>query len=118
MNPGRRAAATEYAQRVNQAAAWLRQWPPTEVVQRMTRLYGLSERQARRYVQAAQRGPVPLAIPEAKVVFTVKVPASLPARLRQMARHEGRSLSEVVSQALEEFLQRREAGHRGSRQEG
>lgn len=117
MNPGRRAALTEYAQRVNQAAMLLRNSTPEEVIAEVARLYGLSPRQARRYVQAAQRARGPVPVPEAKVVFTVKVAASLPPRLRERARSEGRTLSDLVGEALEQFLQHPEPGSRGSGQE-
>jgi transposase-like protein len=114
MNPGRRAAAGEYVQRVNRAARLLRQVGSLgEVIAKVARLYAISPRQARRYVEAAQqmRGPLPL--PEAKVVLTVKVPASLPMRVRQRAHAEGRSLSDLVTRALDAYLRRRPPGPRG-----
>ena len=65
--------------------------------------FGCSPRQARRYVdQAAASGRVP--VPEATVVFTVKVPAWLADAVRDHARGSGRTISAVVTQALEEFL--------------
>ena len=45
-----------------------------------------SERQARRYVPAAQLAPDGVVVPERTAVFTVKLPASLIARLRTVAR--------------------------------
>jgi transposase-like protein len=114
MNPGRRAAAGEYVQRVNRAARLLRQVGSLgEVIAKVARLYAVSPRQARRYVEAAQqvRGPLPL--PEAKVVLTVKVPASLPVRVRQRAHAEGRSLSDLVTCALNAYLRRRPPSSRG-----
>jgi len=38
------------------------------------------------------------------VVFTVKVPVRLAAAVRDHARASGRTISAVVTQALEEFL--------------
>jgi len=54
--------------------------------------------------QAAASGRVP--VPEATVVFTVKVPARLAGGVREHARLSGRTISAVVAQALEEFLAR------------
>jgi hypothetical protein len=67
--------------------------------------FGCSQRQARRYVQrAAAGGPVPAPAPTA--VFTVKLPVALVARVRVYAAGSGRTISAVVTQALEEFLSR------------
>ena len=67
--------------------------------------FGLSERQARRYVErAAACGPVQ--VPPATTVFTVKLPVQLAARVRRQARASGRTISSLVGQALEEFLSR------------
>jgi len=119
MNPGRQAAAGEYARRVNRAAVLLRQLrSPREVMTRVARLYAISFRQARRYVEAAQRLRAPLPIPEAKVVFTVKVPASLPPHVRQRARAEGRSMSAVVTSALTAYLHHQGPGARAGTREG
>ena len=84
---------------------------------KLARLYAVSTRQARRYLHAAQRARRPLPIPEAKVVFTVKVPASVPARVRKRARAEGCTLSDLVSRALTVYLQRRSSGARGHKRE-
>lgn len=113
MNPGRRAAASEYVQRVNRAAGLLQRRSPREVVASVARRYAVSVRQAWRYVQAAQQLRAPLPIPESKVVFTVKVPASVPARIRRQAQVEGCSLSDLVSRALDAYLRHRGAGVRG-----
>jgi len=45
-------------------------------------------------------------VPETSVVFTVKLPASLAARVRLHAREAGVTISAVVAGALSEFLQR------------
>jgi hypothetical protein len=118
MNPGRRAARDEFARRVNRARALLRRGvAPREVMRTMVRLYRVSPRQAHRYLDAAQQAATPWPVPESNVVFTVKVPQSLPPKLRQVARAEQRTLSEVVAQALAEFLQRRQAQPGGGGQE-
>ena len=45
----------------------------------------------------------------ARVVFTVKLPASLADRVRERARQTGVTISALVAQALTEFLGRRRA---------
>lgn len=73
--------------------------------------FGVSQRQARRYVdQAVAGGLVP--VPEASVVFTVKVPAVLAERVRAHARERQTTISAVVTGALSEFVTR---GRRGRR---
>jgi transposase-like protein len=114
MNPGRRAAAGEYVRRVNRAVRLVqRRKAPGAVIRELARVYAISARQAQRYVQAAQRVRAPLPVPEPKVVFTVKVPASVPPRVRARARAEGCSLSALVSRALTTYLGRRPRDTRG-----
>jgi predicted transcriptional regulator len=48
-------------------------------------------------------------VPEETMVFTVKLPAALVARVRARARESGSTISAVVAQALTEFLA---SGHR------
>ena len=84
---------------------------PAEAVTRLAAQLGVSTRQAARYVQAAQQQSVPLSIPEAKDVFTVKLPKSLMRRVRQRARAQEQSISDWVAHALEEQL-------RGGRRHG
>jgi hypothetical protein len=107
MAGGRRARSDEYAVRVNAAAELLAAGVAVaEAVRELAARFGLSERQARRYVERAAAGGGPVAVPEAGVVFTVKVPAGLAGRVRSHAAESGRTISAVVAQALEEFLTR------------
>ena len=80
--------------------------------------FGISLRQARRYVeQAAATGPT--AVPETTTVFTVKLPATLVARVRERARETGTTISALVAQALTEFLAgATESAHAGERPGG
>ena len=64
--------------------------------------FSVAVRQGRRYVDAAQAGPIQ--VPEANVVFTVKLPASLAARVREHAHEQGVTISAAVTWALVEFL--------------
>jgi len=106
MTDGRRARADQRARRINAAAELLDGGMGTaDVARQIARRFQLSERQARRYVDAArERGPV--AVPEPAVVFTVRLPAGLVARLRRHARASGRTLSSLVAEALEQWLER------------
>ena len=52
-------------------------------------------------------------MPGAKIVFTVKLPASLARQVRRAARATGQSISALVSEALSEFLDRHHGGGRG-----
>lgn len=111
----RRAKAEQSAHRINTADELLRSGMDlAQAARRLARRYKVSERQARRYLEAArQSGPVP--VPGPKVVFTVKVEAHLARRIRSYARMADKSISQVVAQALEEFLQRSRSGPGGGR---
>ena len=75
---------------------------PVEVAGVVAQRFSVSVRQGRRYVEAAQAGPIQ--VPEANVVFTVKLPASLAARVRDHAHEQGVTISAAVTRALAEFL--------------
>jgi len=97
-----RSSIAQYSRRVNQALQFLnRPLSPAEVVTRLAAQLGVSTRQAARYVRSAQQQSVPLPIPEAKDVFTVKLPKSLIRRVRQRARAQAQPISDWVAQALE-----------------
>ncbi|MFL6187556.1 MAG: ribbon-helix-helix protein, CopG family [Actinomycetes bacterium] len=76
-----------------------------EAARRLAGRYGLSERQARRYVERARHGGQ-VQVPGAMVVFTVKLPADLAGRIRSVARARRQTISALVAQALTEFLDR------------
>jgi len=110
-----RVDAGEYARRVNAAAGQLESGVPVaEAARLLAERFGCSVRQARRYVErAAQAGR--REAPEVMTVFTVRLPATLVARVRERARGSGSTISAVVAQALTEFLAR---GHRSDRGPG
>jgi hypothetical protein len=106
MPEGRRARADQVAKRINTAGELLDSGLEVlEATRAVARRHRLSERQARRYVERA-RDEGAVAVPGAKVVFTVKVPAELARRIRRVARTTGQTISAVVTQALAEFLDR------------
>lgn len=110
MTDGRRARADQVAKRVNTAAELLAGGVTVlDATVALARRHRLSERQARRYVERA-RDEGPMAVPDPKVVFTVKLPAVVVRQIRRVARTTGQSISAVVAQALTEFLERHGAG--------
>ncbi len=106
-----RAGGGEHAERINAAAELAEAGvPAAEAARGRAGRFGCSLRQARRYAdQAARSGRVP--VPEAATVFTVKVPVRLAAAVREHAAASGRTISAVVAQALEEFLERGRRNH-------
>jgi hypothetical protein len=96
----RRAHADEYALRLNRAVVLLGERSPAAVGRALQSEHGLSERQARRYVRAAQRSPDGVMVPERTVVFTVRLPVSLVERVRAVAAGGAISLSATVADAL------------------
>ena len=60
----------------------------------------LSERQARRYVNAALARPDGVVVPERTAVFTVRLAPSLIAGLREQARSRGLTLSATSAEAV------------------
>ena len=113
MAGGRRVDGVEYARRVNAAAELVEAGVPArEAARVLAERLSVSARQARRYVdQAVSSGPVP--VPEASVVFTVKLPAALVERVRSHARASQTTISAVVARALTEFFARGRRERRG-----
>jgi Ribbon-helix-helix protein, copG family len=102
----RRAHAGEQAERVNAAADLMGAGvPAAEAARVLASRFGVSARQARRYADQA-RVSGRAEVPEASVVFTVKLPAALAGRVRAHARESGTTISAVVTRALTEFLAR------------
>jgi len=102
----RRAHADEFAQRLNRAAELLRKCTPSTARRALQAEHGLSERQARRHVRAAERVPQGVAVPERTTVFTVRLPPSVIASVRRAAAASGRSLSATAADALRVGLDR------------
>jgi hypothetical protein len=69
----------------------------------LSRTFGLSRRQAYRYLELARAGAPPLAA-ENSVTITLKMPESLARGLRAHATARGVTTSEVVRQAVAAFL--------------
>ena len=102
-----RSTQAQKAERVRAAQELLaRGTSMAEAAVALSRDFGLSRRQAYRYLEQAQqlKGPVPPG--EAKLAFTVKLPHSLIQRVRAYATRKRLSISEVVSRALLALLPR------------
>ena len=94
------------AQRINTALSLLKkQGTVTKAAETMTEQYGISKRQAYRYIQEAIKIGEEIPIPDQKIAFTVKLSQNLILVLREYAKKSGKSLSEIVTQSLEVFLQ-------------
>jgi hypothetical protein len=101
---GDRVGGIEYVRRINAAADLVAAGLPASAAARaLAGRYGVSVRQARRYVQqAVVVGRVE--VPEPNVVFTVKLPGSLAGRVRAHARASEVTISSVVARALADYL--------------
>jgi predicted HicB family RNase H-like nuclease len=109
----RRAYADEYAVRVNRAVELLVDRSAADAVRALQAEHGLSERQARRYVNAALSVPGGVVVPERTAVFTVRLPPSLIAALRERARSSGQTLSATVAEAVRSYLDHSHERHGG-----
>jgi len=101
-----KSSEAEQARRVNATIQLLEQEASNSgVVAKIVARYGLSRRQAYRYLREAQHASSPLAIPQEKSVFTVKLPRPLVAQVRRQARQQRASISAWVEQALRRGLE-------------
>jgi hypothetical protein len=75
-----------------------------EAVVSLSRQFGLSRRQAYRYLQEAQTisHPVPVVAPS--VPITLKMPANIVREVRAYSVISGLTLSEIVTRAITAFL--------------
>ena len=107
-----RASQIQKAERINLARTILHQyqhWP--EAAQQLAWNCSISERQAYRYLEQAQRLKHPVPVGDVKVSFTVKLSRGLVDRLRAYAASTGLTLSQIASRAFSAVLRR--GGGRG-----
>ncbi|HDL90112.1 MAG TPA: hypothetical protein ENG14_04340 [Thermodesulforhabdus norvegica] len=106
-----RSSSWERAQRINAALALIKEYESvTKAAVALAARYGISKRQAYRYIHEAEVLGKQVPIPEAKIAFTVKLSQRLIQELRQQAKYTGQTLSEIVTQALEAFLHKDRQG--------
>ena len=102
----------EFVERLNAVRSLLKGGSVSEeVVSEIMTRFGVSRRQAYRYVKEAQKKKRKV-VPEPKIVFTVKLPESLVSLVRHVADSTGESLSALVTQALKALLRRRGYGRK------
>jgi hypothetical protein len=99
-----KSSESEQARRVNATVRLLNKTSPPEVMSWLVAHYRISRRQAYRYLRQAHTARKPLAIPEAKSVFTVKISVSLIRQVRRQARRKGGTISLWVEAALRRSL--------------
>jgi hypothetical protein len=102
-----RATGAERAQRLNAAFDLLAQGcAVAQATDMLTDAFGLSRRQASRYVQEAQTIKRPVPITSASVAITVKVPEEIAATLRSHAQATGSTIGDVVARAVSALIAR------------
>ena len=100
-----RSSKAEKARHLNAAFALLqRHVALPEAVQRLSRTFELSERQAYRYLQEASHLIRPVEVTEATVPVTLKLPTRTVEQLRKHARSSGMTMGAIVTGALNSFL--------------
>jgi hypothetical protein len=75
-----------------------------EAAQTLSREFGLSRRQAYRYLKQAASLGRPVPVEETSVPITLKLPPSTARQLRSYAARTGLTQGEVVTRALRAFL--------------
>ena len=102
-----RATKSDLAKRINITYNLLKQNISKEkILSTLTQQFGVSRKQAYRYLGHAQKQSSLLPIPEEKVVFTVKLPLSLVLKLKKVSQIIGMSLSDFTTQCLEKSLKK------------
>ena len=76
----------------------------SEAAQLLTRQFGLSLRQAYRYLEEAAALNAPVEVVEATVPVTLKLPPTTVRALRAYARSSGLTIGMIVTRALVAFL--------------
>ena len=99
-----RSTKTEKARQLNAAHRLLeRNVALPEAAQILSRTFGLSPRQAYRYLEEAARLERPVEVTEATVAITLKLPPTTIRLLRSYARSSGLTIGTIVTRALEGF---------------
>jgi hypothetical protein len=75
-----------------------------EAAQTLSRKFGLSPRQAYRYLEEAAQLEAPVEVAEVTVPITLKLPPSTIRLLRMHARSSGLTIGTIVTRALDAFL--------------
>lgn len=100
-----RSTYAERAQRLNAAFDLIgRGASLNEAAATLAEAFGLSRRQAYRYVREAQTIQAPAVAPAPTIPITIKVPQDVVAELRAYARSSGLTIGETVARAVCAYL--------------
>jgi hypothetical protein len=100
-----RSSKADKARQLNAAHELLeRDMELSEAAQNLVREFGLSVRQAYRYLQEAARLDQPVEIAETTIPITLKMPPATARMLRAYAKTSGLTIGTIVTLALNEFL--------------
>ena len=100
-----RSSNTEKSQRLNAAFNLLAQgYTLTDAVEALSQQFGLSRRQAYRYLQDAQEIEEPVLVASPSIPITIKIPEDVVNRLRSHAQTSGMTIGEMVAKAIVSFL--------------
>ena len=75
-----------------------------EATTAMSRAFGLSQRQAYRYLHAARGLDQPALVPAASIPVTIKIPGDVVEAMRTHAKTSGLTMGEIVARAVSTFL--------------
>lgn len=81
-------------------------WPAAQATAMLADEFGMSQRQASRYVLQAQAIKRPVSVAAPSVAITIKVPEDIAAQLRAHAQATDSTIGDVVSRALLSLLAR------------
>ena len=76
----------------------------SEAAVQLSQRFGLSHRQAYRYIQDARAMTRQAEPAEALIPITIKIPGTLAQALRAQSRSSGLSIGEIVARALRRFF--------------
>jgi len=100
-----RSSNTDKTHRLNAAFNLLTQGRSlSEAAEALTQQFGLSRRQAYRYLQEASEIDAPVLVASPSIPITIKIPADVVKRLRSYAQASGMTIGEIVAQAVVSFL--------------
>ena len=100
-----RSSITDKTHRLNAAFNLLAKgYTLAEAAETLTQQFGLSRRQAYRYLQDAQEIDAPVLVASPSVPITIKIPEDVVIRLRAHAQTSGMAIGEIVAQAIISFL--------------
>ena len=103
-----RSTQAQRAERVRAAQELLaRGTSMVEAAVALSRDFGLSRRQAYRYLEEAQAVASPPVVAEASVTITLKIPSNIVRELRAYSAISGLTISEIVRRAISAFCRQR-----------